>query len=128
SAERTGAPAGLLRADQGGAAGGPVAAASGTPCGGGLPGRGGRRQRPRPAVDRHPREGAGIVTATATRHDPVDVLVVGAGPGGAIASLVLARKGLKVACLEQGPWFRPEHRPHDKTDWEWQRLTRWSTS
>lgn len=60
--------------------------------------------------------------------DKVDAVVVGAGPGGAIASLMLARKGLKVVCLEQGPWFRPENRPHDKTDWEWQRLTRWSTS
>ncbi|MEZ5670572.1 MAG: GMC family oxidoreductase [Alphaproteobacteria bacterium] len=65
---------------------------------------------------------------SARRHDPVDVVVVGAGPGGAISALVLAQTGLKVACLEQGPWFRPEARPHGRTDWEWQRLTRWSTS
>ncbi len=63
-----------------------------------------------------------------TKHDPVDVVVVGAGPGGAISSLVLARKGLRVVCLEQGPWFGPDQRPHDKANWEWRRLTDWSTA
>ncbi len=63
-----------------------------------------------------------------TIHDPVDVVVVGAGPGGAITSMVLAEQGIKVACLEQGPWFRPQDRPHASTDWEWRRLTDWSTA
>ena len=44
------------------------------------------------------------------RHDPVDVLVIGSGMGGAIASRVLAEAGLRVVCLEQGDWTRPETR------------------
>ncbi|MGD9536402.1 MAG: GMC family oxidoreductase [Alphaproteobacteria bacterium] len=62
------------------------------------------------------------------RHDSADVVIVGAGSGGAIPALVLAERGLKVVCLEQGPWFAPEDRPHYRTDWEWHRLTDWSTS
>lgn len=61
-------------------------------------------------------------------HDPVDVLVVGSGIGGAIASRVLAEAGLKVVCLEQGDWTRPESRPHFEPDWEWRRLTSFSTA
>jgi len=60
--------------------------------------------------------------------DPVDVLVIGSGMGGAIASRVLAEAGLKVVCLEQGDWTRPEHHPHFSPDWEWQRLNNWSTA
>ena len=59
----------------------------------------------------------------ARRHDPVDVLVIGSGMGGAVASRVLAEAGLKVVCLEQGGWTRPEDHPHYSPDWEWQRLT-----
>lgn len=62
------------------------------------------------------------------RHDPVDVLVIGSGMGGAIASKVLAEAGLKVVCLEQGDWTRPESRPHAQPDWEWRRATSFSTS
>ena len=61
-------------------------------------------------------------------HDPVDVLVIGAGMGGAVATRVLAEAGLKVVCLEQGPWTRPEEHPHFSPDWEWQRLTSWNTA
>lgn len=61
-------------------------------------------------------------------HDPVDVLVIGSGMGGAIASRVLAEAGITVVCLEQGGWTLPESRPHDKPDWEWQRLTNYSTA
>ena len=38
------------------------------------------------------------------RADKVDVLIVGAGPAGAVCALGLARAGLKVRCLEQGTW------------------------
>ena len=55
-------------------------------------------------------------------------LDLGAGVGGALASLVLARAGLRVVCLEQGGWTRPEDHPHASPDWEWQRATRWSTA
>lgn len=65
---------------------------------------------------------------SATRHDSVDVLVIGSGIGGAISSRVLAEAGLKVVCLEQGEWTRPESRPHADPAWEWRRLTTFSTT
>lgn len=61
-------------------------------------------------------------------HAPVDVLVIGAGMGGAIASRELAAGGLRVVCLEQGTWTRPDEHPHSSPNWEWQRLTNWSTA
>jgi 2-methyl-1,2-propanediol dehydrogenase len=62
------------------------------------------------------------------KQEPADVLVIGSGMGGAIASRVLAEAGLRVVCLEQGGWTQPEDHPHDDPDWEWQRLTAWSTA
>ena len=41
-----------------------------------------------------------------------DVLVIGAGATGAIASLVLGEAGLDVVCLEQGGWVQPDDHPH----------------
>ena len=35
--------------------------------------------------------------------DP-DVLIIGAGPSGAVASKRLAEAGMSVVCLEQGDW------------------------
>lgn len=65
---------------------------------------------------------------TSARHDPVDVLVIGAGCAGAICARILAEAGIKTACLEQGPWWQADDFPHYRSDWEWQRLTRWSTA
>ncbi len=58
----------------------------------------------------------------------VDVLVIGSGMGGAVATRVLAEAGLRVVCLEQGPWTRPEDHPHFSPHWEWIRATRWNTA
>ena len=64
--------------------------------------------------------------AERTTHDHADVVVIGSGPGGVIPATVLARKGIKVVCLEQGSWFPPAERPHHGRDWEWRRATDWS--
>ena len=55
-----------------------------------------------------------------------DVVIVGAGVGGALSAMILAQAGLKVVCLEQGGWTRPEDRPHSSPDWDYQRATRWN--
>jgi choline dehydrogenase-like flavoprotein len=57
--------------------------------------------------------------------EPADVLVIGSGASGAIASMVLGQAGLNVVCLEQGGWTAPEDHPHYSADWEWQRQQRW---
>ena len=69
-----------------------------------------------------------MVATRQARRDPVDVLVIGSGMGGAIATLTLAEAGLRVVCLEQGPWTPPEAHPHFSPDWEWQRATSWNTA
>ena len=61
------------------------------------------------------------------RTERADVLVIGAGAAGGIVTKVLADAGLHVVCLDQGPWFRPDAKPHPRPDWEWQRATRWAT-
>ena len=58
--------------------------------------------------------------------DRADVVIVGAGVGGALSAMILAQAGLKVVCLEQGGWTRPEDRPHSAPDWDYQRATRWN--
>ncbi len=63
--------------------------------------------------------------AEATRKKPAEVLVIGSGASGAIASLVLGQAGLQVVCLEQGGWTLPDDHPHMSQDWEWQRQKRW---
>ena len=63
--------------------------------------------------------------AEPVRKEPADVLVIGSGASGAIASMVLGQAGLDVVCLEQGGWTLPEDHPHMSPDWEWQRQKRW---
>lgn len=46
------------------------------------------------------------------------VLVVGAGAAGAVASLALARAGVRVVCLEQGDWPDRSLYRGDRPEWE----------
>lgn len=55
------------------------------------------------------------------QNEPVDAVVIGAGPGGAITSMILAERGLRVVCLDQGDWIVPQERPHFDADWEFRR-------
>ena len=63
----------------------------------------------------------------ATVDDP-EVLIVGAGPSGAVAAFELARKDFKVVWLEQGDWNLPDDFMGDKPQWELARLKQWHPS
>lgn len=58
--------------------------------------------------------------------EDADVLIVGAGPSGAVAAYELARNGFKVVCLEQGEWNLPDDFTGDKPQWELARLKKWN--
>ena len=51
-----------------------------------------------------------------------DAIVVGGGAAGGAITWQLARNGLKVACLERGPWMQPDRYPSTRPDWELQKL------
>ncbi len=59
-------------------------------------------------------------------NEPVDVVVIGSGPSGAIVSQVLAEANAKVVTLEQGGWTKPVDHPHYERDWEWRRTADWA--
>src|SRR5690606_19900715 len=58
--------------------------------------------------------------------DPVDVLIVGSGMAGAAIAKRLSERGLRVVCLEQGPWVGAEEHPHYSNEWEFETLRRWN--
>ena len=57
--------------------------------------------------------------------DHSDVVVIGAGPSGAVVTDYLTQKGFSVTCLEQGRWVNPSEFPGDKLDWELQAQQKW---
>lgn len=59
--------------------------------------------------------------------DPADVLVIGAGLSGAIATTTLAEAGMRVVCLEQGGPTEPAAYPGSSVEWELALRTSWST-
>ncbi|ANI40665.1 GMC family oxidoreductase [Mycolicibacterium vaccae] len=58
--------------------------------------------------------------------DDTDVLVIGAGPGGAGVTLELVQAGYKVICLEQGPWVSSTEHPHYHREWEIEKQRGWA--
>jgi choline dehydrogenase-like flavoprotein len=58
--------------------------------------------------------------------DEYDVLVIGAGMGGAAISKHLGEAGMKVVCLEQGDWVHPADHPHYHNEWETERHRGWA--
>jgi choline dehydrogenase-like flavoprotein len=58
-------------------------------------------------------------TPSADAADPVvDVLIVGAGAAGAAVAWSLAETRMRIVCLEQGGWMRPDEYPSTRRDWE----------
>lgn len=55
-----------------------------------------------------------------------DVLVVGAGAGGAAAAWYMTKLGLKVACIERGRWQDPNKYPSTGLDWEYRKSSDYS--
>ena len=53
-----------------------------------------------------------------TDEPTVDVLVIGAGPSGAVVTHTAAAAGLSVVCLEQGDWVNPSDFPANHPEWE----------
>ena len=61
-------------------------------------------------------------------HDPVDVLIVGAGASGAALAWSLSDTRMNVLCLEQGDWVKSESYPGMSLDWETGQLGEWAFS
>lgn len=58
--------------------------------------------------------------------DHADVVIVGAGPSGAVAAHTLASRGFKVVCLEQGDWVNPTDYPGNHAEYELLLQQKWS--
>lgn len=55
-----------------------------------------------------------------------DVVIVGAGPSGAVAAHTLATRGFSVVCLEQGDWVNASDYPGNKPEYELLLQKAWS--
>jgi choline dehydrogenase-like flavoprotein len=62
--------------------------------------------------------------------EPVDVVVIGAGFGGAAFCKRLAERApfLRIVCLERGGWVDPATMPAYRRDWQRSVLSQWATS
>lgn len=58
--------------------------------------------------------------------ETADVVVVGAGPSGAVVAHTLATRGFRVVCLEQGGWVGSGDLPGDKPEFELLTRTAWA--
>jgi choline dehydrogenase-like flavoprotein len=56
-------------------------------------------------------------------NEMVDVLIIGSGASGAAMAWSLADTRMRILCLEQGDWSRPEDFPANGRDWEARRYT-----
>ena len=54
--------------------------------------------------------------------EPVDVLIIGAGASGAAFAWSMADTRMRIVCLEQGDWMRPQDYPTTGRDWEVRQL------
>ena len=61
-------------------------------------------------------------------HEPVDVLIIGAGAAGAAFAWSLADTRMNILCLEQGGWMDPAKYPSAGADWERRRFGDFSLS
>ncbi|WP_024804197.1 GMC family oxidoreductase [Nocardia sp. BMG51109] len=64
-------------------------------------------------------------SVSTTEADRVDVLIIGAGPSGAVVAQHMAQHGFSVTCLEQSRWFNPTEFPGDKPEWELLSQQKW---
>ena len=55
-----------------------------------------------------------------------DILIIGAGAGGAAAAWRLVHHGFSVTCLERGEWVDPQASPSLDADWEVIRQRGWN--
>lgn len=55
-----------------------------------------------------------------------DVVIIGAGPSGAVTAHTLAGKGFSVTCLEQGDWISPADYPGNRPEYELLLQQKWS--
>jgi 2-methyl-1,2-propanediol dehydrogenase len=68
---------------------------------------------------------SGVSSQSASRIPP-DVLVIGSGMAGAAISKRLSDAGVRVVCLEQGPWVLPAEHPHYSHEWEFELMRDWN--
>ena len=62
------------------------------------------------------------------QEERVDVVIIGSGASGAAAAWSLAETRMKILCLEQGEWTKPNEYPSTTRDWEARHFSEFSIS